>query len=289
MAPRGRRATGADGMGGAARARVRARWRAHAPRAAQPPRAARGAAAVPSRRRTAPATATCCTRRAAWSQATGSSSTCRCGAGARAADHAGRDQALPARRGRRGIARAAALLRGRRRAARVAAAGDHRLRGRASRGSRRGSSSRQGAEFVGCEVLCLGRPVRGERFDARRASSSGSRSTARAAAAGRARALRGGSAGALRAATACTARRSWAASSASAAASAGAAAPSCARRWRRLPAPGETAASELAFALVCRYRGAAVEDAQRALRAAWACLRRECFGSDAVAPRIWAT
>ena len=56
-----------------------------------------------------------------------------------------------------------------------------------------------------------------------------------------------------------------------------------------LHAPGESAATELAFACVCRYRGASVLHAQRALRAAWAVLRRGCFHGEAVAPRIWAT
>jgi urease accessory protein len=54
-------------------------------------------------------------------------------------------------------------------------------------------------------------------------------------------------------------------------------------------APGEAAVTELASALVCRYRGGSVERAQRALRGAWTVLRRGCFAQPAVAPRIWAT
>jgi urease accessory protein len=54
-------------------------------------------------------------------------------------------------------------------------------------------------------------------------------------------------------------------------------------------APGETAASELASALVCRYRGGSVERALRAFRSAWAVLRHTCFASPAIEPRIWAT
>jgi urease accessory protein len=51
----------------------------------------------------------------------------------------------------------------------------------------------------------------------------------------------------------------------------------------------ETACTLLPGALVCRYLGPSTERAQRALRAAWSVLRVRCFGVEAVAPRIWAT
>jgi len=54
-------------------------------------------------------------------------------------------------------------------------------------------------------------------------------------------------------------------------------------------APGETSASELASVLVCRYRGARVEHGLLAFRSAWELLRSHGGGSQAVAPRIWAT
>jgi urease accessory protein len=54
-------------------------------------------------------------------------------------------------------------------------------------------------------------------------------------------------------------------------------------------APGESGLSELASALVCRYRGRSVERAQTAFRGAWSLLRRDCFASAAAPPRIWAT
>jgi urease accessory protein len=54
-------------------------------------------------------------------------------------------------------------------------------------------------------------------------------------------------------------------------------------------APGETAVTALPEALVCRYRGASVDRAQRALRTGWAMLRRASFGCDAAFPRVWAT
>jgi urease accessory protein len=56
-----------------------------------------------------------------------------------------------------------------------------------------------------------------------------------------------------------------------------------------LVAPDETAVTELASALVCRYRGARVERGLQAFRSAWALLRSHGGGSPAVAPRIWAT
>jgi urease accessory protein len=51
----------------------------------------------------------------------------------------------------------------------------------------------------------------------------------------------------------------------------------------------ETACTQLPSVLVCRYLGASTERAQLAFRAAWAVLREDCFGTSAVAPRIWAT
>lgn len=54
-------------------------------------------------------------------------------------------------------------------------------------------------------------------------------------------------------------------------------------------APGETAWSELPGALVSRYRGASVERALQAFRAAWATLRDACFESAPSFPRVWAT
>ncbi len=54
-------------------------------------------------------------------------------------------------------------------------------------------------------------------------------------------------------------------------------------------APGETSASELASVLVCRYRGARVEHGLLAFRSAWELLRSHGGGTRAVAPRIWAT
>jgi urease accessory protein len=54
-------------------------------------------------------------------------------------------------------------------------------------------------------------------------------------------------------------------------------------------APGQSACTELPQAIVCRYLGASVERAQHAFRAAWSVMRARCFGVPAVAPRIWAT
>jgi len=54
-------------------------------------------------------------------------------------------------------------------------------------------------------------------------------------------------------------------------------------------APGESGLSELAHALVCRYRGGSVERAHAAFRSAWGLLRQHCFASAAAPPRIWAT
>jgi urease accessory protein len=54
-------------------------------------------------------------------------------------------------------------------------------------------------------------------------------------------------------------------------------------------APGEAAVSELASALVCRYRGARVENGLRAFRGAWSVLRSHGASGPAAAPRIWAT
>jgi urease accessory protein len=54
-------------------------------------------------------------------------------------------------------------------------------------------------------------------------------------------------------------------------------------------APREAAVSELASALVCRYRGARVEQGLQVFRSAWALLRSRAGAAPAVAPRIWAT
>jgi urease accessory protein len=54
-------------------------------------------------------------------------------------------------------------------------------------------------------------------------------------------------------------------------------------------APREAGVSELASALVCRYRGPHVEHALQTFRAAWALLRGSAAASAAVPPRIWAT
>lgn len=51
----------------------------------------------------------------------------------------------------------------------------------------------------------------------------------------------------------------------------------------------ETACSQLPGALVCRYLGSSVERAHHAFRAAWAVLRKRCFSSDPVTPRVWLT
>lgn len=146
----------------------------------------------------------------------------------------------------------------------------------------------EGAAFIACEVLCLGRPVRGERFDRGRVEQ-------------RLEVYRAGVPLLIE-------RARYAAGAAALAAPyglhgapvvgslfcfGGERPPELAAELRAAMAaaagPGETAVSELAFALVCRYRGAGVEDAHGALRAAWSVVRRACFGSPAVAPRIWAT
>jgi urease accessory protein len=54
-------------------------------------------------------------------------------------------------------------------------------------------------------------------------------------------------------------------------------------------APGAAAISELASALVCRYRGARVEHALSTFRSVWALLRSRGGATPAVAPRVWAT
>lgn len=58
-------------------------------------------------------------------------------------------------------------------------------------------------------------------------------------------------------------------------------------------AAGETACTELAHAsgstIVCRYRGHGTEHALLAFRAAWAVLRERCCATPAMPPRIWAT
>lgn len=144
-----------------------------------------------------------------------------------------------------------------------------------------------GASFVGCEILCLGRPVAGERFT-------------RGQVAQRLEVYQDGEPLLIE-------RARYAAGSEPMAAAYGmheqpvvgslvcigpARSPELLDELRALlalHAPGESAATELAFACVCRYRGRSVLAAQRALRAAWALLRRRCFHSEAVPPRIWAT
>lgn len=54
-------------------------------------------------------------------------------------------------------------------------------------------------------------------------------------------------------------------------------------------APREAAVSELASVVVCRYRGAHVEHALQTFRSAWALLRSHGGAAAAVSPRIWAT
>jgi urease accessory protein len=54
-------------------------------------------------------------------------------------------------------------------------------------------------------------------------------------------------------------------------------------------APREAACSLLPRALVCRYLGSSTEQAKLAFAAAWAALREGCFGIAAVPPRVWAT
>jgi urease accessory protein len=144
-----------------------------------------------------------------------------------------------------------------------------------------------GASFIGCEILCLGRPVADERFTRGRIAQ-------------RLEVFRAGEPLLIE-------RACYTAGSPPLAAAYGMHAqpvvgslvcigpersPALLEELRALLAalaPGESAVSELAFACVCRYRGASVLLAQRALRAAWALLRRDCFASEAVAPRIWAT
>jgi urease accessory protein len=144
-----------------------------------------------------------------------------------------------------------------------------------------------GAEFVGCELLCLGRPAIDERFTRGQIAQrievySGSqpllieraRYVGGSAALGSAVALGGQPVvgtlvyvGPPRPAPLLDELRALLART----------------------APREAAVSELASALVCRYRGARVEHALQTLRSAWALLRSEAGGSPAVAPRIWAT
>lgn len=144
-----------------------------------------------------------------------------------------------------------------------------------------------GAAFVGVELLCLGRPANAERFGAGsvmqrleifRGASPLLIERARHAGGSHALEAALGLAGAPVVGTlVCVGEH--------------AAAELCAELRDALfeHAPGESAATALASALVCRYRGASIERAQRAFRAAWALLRRACFASPAVAPRIWAT
>jgi urease accessory protein len=54
-------------------------------------------------------------------------------------------------------------------------------------------------------------------------------------------------------------------------------------------APRHSACTRIGSALVCRYLGTSVEQAQRVFRASWSVLRRHCMGKSAVEPRIWAT
>jgi len=54
-------------------------------------------------------------------------------------------------------------------------------------------------------------------------------------------------------------------------------------------AAGRAACTDLGAALVCRYLGPSVEQAQRALRAVHGVLREHCLGAAAITPRIFLT
>ena len=150
-----------------------------------------------------------------------------------------------------------------------------------------------GASFIGMEVLCLGRPASGERFDVGRLRQ---RLEVRRAGEplvveqlslrgggpelGQAWGLNGHTTLGTLIAVSRLAPELWARSL-----------PDLVQRVRDEIAPlgGTAAVTQLAGTLVCRFLGDGSSAAHAVLRRAWQLIRPELTQTPAVAPRIWAT